>query len=157
MKFLALLFFSLASLGCTGTGSRPLKNGETLIVLGFPATSEGSPSPLLKYRLDKALDLYRRLNIGTIIVTGGAVQNRFAEADVMKEYLIGKGVPAQTIITEKRAGSTFGNAYYSSKLLKEFNLKNPIIVTSEEHEARAKWTFKLYLNNFRMAGELAEN
>lgn len=48
MKFLALLFFSLASLGCTGTGSRPLKNGETLIVLGFPATSEGVSKSLAK-------------------------------------------------------------------------------------------------------------
>lgn len=157
MKFLSPLLLILLFWNCTGAGKKPAKKGETLIVLGFPARPDGTPTPLMKYRLDKALELYRKRDIGTIIVTGGAVQNDYAEADVMKTYLIEHHVPEGIILTEKRANSTFGNAYYSSKILKEHNLENPIIVTSEEHELRAKWTFKFYLNNFRMAGELAEN
>lgn len=157
VKFLPLLLLTFLILNCAGAGTQPSRHGDTLIILGFPARPDGTPTPLMKYRLDRALELYGRRDVGTIIVTGGAVQNQYAEADVMKKYLVEHGVPEDIIITEKQAGSTFGNAYYSSRLLKELNLKNPIIVTSEEHEARAKWTFKLYVNNFRMAGELADH
>lgn len=153
-KTMKTCFFTILSflmMSCASGTEKPLRPGETIIVLGFPATEDGQPTPLMKYRLDKALRLINHRNIGTIIVSGGAVQNRFPEASVMKKYLMENGVPEDKIIVEDRATSTFGNAYESRKILKKYHLENPIIVTSEEHQPRAKATFSMYISEFRMA------
>lgn len=149
MRFL-FLFMLTIFFSCGSSESAIQKNGgQTMIVLGFPANADGSPSRLLKYRLDRALGVYKKEKISNIIVTGGAVQNRYAEADVMKQYLIEKGIKPEKIIAETRANSTFGNAYYSSKILRKLNSTNPIIVTSEEHEERAGKTFSIFISEFR--------
>lgn len=151
MKAHLLIVLSFLLIACASGTETPLRPGETLIVLGFPATDDGQPTPLMKHRLDKALKIIASRDVGTVIVTGGAVQNRFSEASVMKKYLVNKGVPEAKIIVEDQAKSTFGNAYESRKILKKYNLENPIIVTSEEHQARAKATFSMYISKFRIA------
>lgn len=147
----ALLIF--ATLNCRGgiPDEQSETDKETLIILGFPANADGTPSVLMKYRLDKALKIYNPEKTVAIITTGGAVQNKFEEAVVMKNYLVQKGIPAEKIFAETSAKSTFGNAHYSSKIIKKKNLPNPVIVTSEEHRERAAWTFSLFLKNFRVA------
>ena len=126
-------------------------DGKTLIILGFPATEQGLPTPLLKKRLDLALDIYEREKIGHIIVTGGAVRNKYTEAEVMKEYLIANGVENSRIITETNSSSTFENALRSRRIMKKLRLSNPIIVTSPEHRERASKLFSIFYRSFTMA------
>lgn len=144
------LFFLVIS--CTASSSEPKRpTGETLIVLGYPADQNGAPTAIMKWRLEKAFDIWEKTKATTVIVTGGAVQNDFAEAEVMKNYLIRKGIPDSVIIAENRSGSTIENAINSKKILKKLGLKNPIIVTSPEHRDRAKNTFEFFMRDFRMA------
>ncbi len=146
-SYLIILLF--AAVSCTVNTSGRTELGETLIILGFPANEDGTPSKLLKYRLDRALQIYRQEQVSHIIVTGGAVQNDHTEAEVMKTYLMKNGIPEEKIITETRANSTFGNAYYSSRILKKIKAKNPVIITSEEHEERAGKTFSVFISDYR--------
>ncbi|MBW7914849.1 MAG: YdcF family protein, partial [Taibaiella sp.] len=71
-----------------------MKSAENiLIVLGYPADNDGNPGPILKARLDKAIELYRNGVARKIIVTGAAVDNEFVESEVMAVYLVHNGIP----------------------------------------------------------------
>lgn len=148
MRFLTL-FCTILLLSCASKPENASVPTSAMVVLGFPANEDGTPSSLLKYRLDKALSVFKKEKIDRIIVTGGAVQNKYPEAEVMKKYLIQKGISEKIIITETRAKSTFGNALYSSRILKELNAQNPVIVTSEEHEERAGQMFSIFISKHR--------
>ncbi len=149
ISFVALIFLTIFS--CKSNVEEKRLPGETLIVLGFPANDDGTASEVMKMRLDLALEIYQNKKVSTIIVTGGAVQNSYPEAEVMRNYLIEKGVKSSEIIMEKEAKSTFENAMKARKILKKYGLKNPIIVTTPEHRERAANIFRLFISEFRMA------
>src|SRR5271155_437737 len=73
---------------------------DVIVVLGA-AEYRGRPSPVLKARLDHALDLYRRHLAPYIMTTGGAGGDPvFTEGDVGRDYLTSQGVPPVEIIVE---------------------------------------------------------
>lgn len=90
---------------------------DYLIVLGAQIRDDG-PSAVLQYRLDAACD-YLRANENTkCIVTGGQGFNEHAaEANVMADYLIGRGIDPARIIREDRAENTEQNIGYSMVFL----------------------------------------
>src|SRR6202167_6025499 len=53
---------------------------DTLIVLGYPADSDGNPTPMELERVTEAVDEYERGVAPRMIITGGAAHNKFAEA-----------------------------------------------------------------------------
>src|SRR5579871_6556269 len=68
---------------------------DVILVLGA-AEYRGRPSPVLKARLDHALDLYRRHLARNIMTTGGAGGDPvFTEGEVGRAYLAAQGVPAE--------------------------------------------------------------
>ena len=72
------------------------------------AEYRGRPSPVLKARLNHALELYNRKLAPRIMTTGGAGGDPvYTEGGVGRSYLIGHGVPDEAVITEpNRAGRT---------------------------------------------------
>src|SRR5208283_3348087 len=68
---------------------------DVILVLGA-AEYRGRPSPVLKARLDHALDLYRKHLAPRIMTTGGAGGDPvFTEGDVGRDYLTSQGVPPE--------------------------------------------------------------
>ena len=66
---------------------------DAIVVLGA-AQYLGRPSPVLKARLDHALELYQRRLAPRIITTGGHGRgSKFAEGDVGQDYLLQQGCP----------------------------------------------------------------
>lgn len=111
---------------------------EVGIVLGA-ALWENEPSPALKERLNRALELYERGVIPNLIVSGGMDVNRatITEAEGMKNYLVKKGVPEQHIITENESRNTYENLAYSKLKMEEHGWGNAVIITHAYHGARA--------------------
>ena len=73
-----------------------------ILVLGA-AEYRGRPSPVLRARLDHALELYQRKLAPRILTTGGAGGDpAFTEGGVGRSYLMGKGVPSEAIMVEDR-------------------------------------------------------
>src|SRR6266699_1148268 len=73
---------------------------DVILVLGA-AEYRGRPSPVLKARLDHALELYNRQLAPRIMTTGGAGGDPvFTEGGVGRTYLIGQGVPDEAVIVE---------------------------------------------------------
>ena len=98
----------------TGRGE---PGGEVLIVLG--TTVNGTePSPMLRQRLDAALEYLNTYPESVCIVTGGkGDENNLSEAQCMFNYLTAAGIDAARITMEDRATSTVENLQNVRKML----------------------------------------
>ena len=66
---------------------------DAIVVLGA-AQYNGRPSPVLRARLDHALELYREELAPLVVVTGGVGRgDTTSEAAVGRRYLVAHGVP----------------------------------------------------------------
>ncbi|MCC3381029.1 YdcF family protein [Paenibacillus farraposensis] len=122
----------------TAASTTPLRPAQIGIVLG--ASMWGAePSPGLKERLEEALRLYRNGTVKRLIVSGGLDKPDFpyTEAEGMQRYLIDRGIPAQHIILENQATSTYENLLYSQQIMKEHGWTSSIIITHSYHGPRA--------------------
>ena len=98
-----------AGLIVSGMNGRGEPGGEVLIVLG--TTVNGTePSPMLKQRLDAAVEYLNAYPDAVCIVTGGkGDQVNLSEAECMFNYLTAAGIAADRITMEDRATSTVEN------------------------------------------------
>lgn len=125
-----------------------MKSAENiLIVLGYPADNDGNPGPILKARLDKAIELYRNGVARKIIVTGAAVDNEFVESEVMAVYLGHNGIPQEDIYIESQAKNTYENALMVSGMMHQKGYVHAIVVTSSFHRMRAETFFNRHIKN----------
>ncbi|MED1793278.1 YdcF family protein [Brevibacillus nitrificans] len=107
------------------------------IVLGAAVWGDG-PSPGLRERLEKAVWLYQKGYVSTLLVTGGLGEGkRRTEAAVMQEYLIEHGVPAEHILLESKSTSTYENLLYGQQVLATHPIKNTLIISHDYHLYRA--------------------
>ena len=106
--FLVLLLIPAALIigGMDGKGD---PNGEILIVLG--TTVNGTePSPMLRQRLDAAVEYLNAHPDTACIVTGGkGDEHNLSEAQCMWNYLTAAGIEESRITQEDRATSTVEN------------------------------------------------
>ena len=90
---------------------------DAIVVLGA-AQYEGRPSPVLRARLDHALDLWRRSLAPTVIVTGGTGEgDTTSEAAVGRRYMMQRGVPDSAIVVEDRGLTTSQSLHAVSELM----------------------------------------
>ena len=117
-----------------GMDGRGEPGGETLIVLG--TTVNGTePSPMLKQRLDAALDYLNTYPKAVCIVTSGKGDEvNLSEAQCMYNYLTAAGIDAGRITMEDRATSTVENLRNVRKML---DTNEVDILSSDFHLYRA--------------------
>ena len=65
---------------------------DCAVVCGYPAEADGSPSRILKTRVERAAELWKAGRVRFLLLSGGAVGNGFVEAEVMKAYAEDLGV-----------------------------------------------------------------
>jgi uncharacterized SAM-binding protein YcdF (DUF218 family) len=111
---------------------------DVIVVLGA-AEYRGRPSPVLKARLDHALDLYRRRLAPLIITTGGAGGDPvFTEGDVGRDYLTSQGVPPEAIVVESEGASTVASTALAGEKMRRMGLQSAIVVSDGYHIYRVK-------------------
>jgi uncharacterized SAM-binding protein YcdF (DUF218 family) len=111
---------------------------EVIVVLGA-AEYRGRPSPVLRARLDHALELYQRQMAPRILTTGGAGGDPvFTEGGVGRSYLMTHGVPADAIIVETEGDSTLESTAMASEIMRRMGLHSVIVVSDGYHIFRAK-------------------
>lgn len=112
---------------------------DYVVVLGSQIHSQ-EPGAILKCRLDKAAE-YAAENPDTYMILSGGQEKRKTdtEAQVMKRYLIEKGVPEEQLLLEERSTSTVENLAFSKMLMKEQGQGARVgILTSNFHLYRAQ-------------------
>jgi len=111
---------------------------DVIVVMGA-AEYSGRPSPVLRARLDHALDLWRRKLAPRILTTGGAGGDPvFTEGEVGRTYLTQRGVPPEAVIVEPEGESTAQSALAVGELLRRMDLHSCIVVSDGYHIYRAK-------------------
>lgn len=114
---------------------------DAIVVFGA-AQYNGAPSPVLKARLDHALELEERGLAPLIITTGGSGGDpRFTEGGVARDYLIQQGVAAERILAETQSQTTYENVLAASRLLHKRGAKSCIAVSDGFHLYRIKLMF----------------
>lgn len=106
------------------------------IILGAAVWPGGRPSPTLRRRTEAAGRLYLEGKVCGIIATGGSGRYPPAEAEVMRDILLGLGIPTQAIILESHARSTRDNLAFAQRLLPPG--AEAYIVTDRWHMPRAR-------------------
>lgn len=118
------------------------KNLNYIIILGSGLIGDKVP-PLLKSRLDKGSEIYKKQlekgNLVKIIVSGGQGPDELvSEASAMKKYLISQNIPNSDILVEDKSTTTFENMLFSKKIMDVRNKKYAcIFVTNNYHVFRA--------------------
>ena len=107
---------------------------DCIIVLGAGVRKDGSPSSMLKDRLDKGIELYNKGVAPKIIMSGDHGQRRYDEVNTMKKYAIEEGVPSEDIFMDHAGFSTYESIYRERDV---FEVKKAIIVTQKYHMYRS--------------------
>jgi uncharacterized SAM-binding protein YcdF (DUF218 family) len=111
---------------------------DVILVLGA-AEYRGRPSPVLRARLDHALELYSRKLAPRILTTGGSGGDPvFTEGGVGRSYLTLKGVPSDAIIVESEGESTVESTTMAAEIMHRMELQSVIVVSDGYHIYRVK-------------------
>jgi len=119
---------------------------DTIIVLGYPANADGTPSPEQRERVLEGVREYKSGVAPNIIMTGAAAHNQYIEADVMAQLARSQGVPASAILEDVQAQNTIQNIYYSAQIMHQHGMNSAEIVSSPSHLPRAA----LVINTFNV-------
>ncbi|MCD8508854.1 MAG: YdcF family protein [Bacillus sp. (in: Bacteria)] len=127
--------YQYSSIHHIGVNSMPV-DSDVIIVLGAGVWEHG-PSPALKARLDRAIEVYENGYGEVFIVTGGLGDFPPTEAEAMRDYLVGEGVPPEQIFLEPLATNTLENLQNSKVIMEEYGWRSAVIVTDVFHMKRA--------------------
>lgn len=111
---------------------------DAIVVFGA-AEYRGQPSPVLRARLDHALDLYRRGLAPRIITTGGhGGDPHFTEGEVGRSYLAKNDVPSEVILVDTAGETTMESATAVAEIMDRMRMSSCIVVSDGYHIYRVK-------------------
>jgi len=110
-----------------------LPGAPVALVLGAGLRARG-PSPILQSRLDTAVSLYNSQKIRFIIVSGDNREVSYNEPEVMKNYLVGQGIPENAIIKDFGGRRTVDSCWRAKNVFKASLVH---VVTQEFHMPRS--------------------
>lgn len=111
---------------------------DCLLVLGNTVNADGTLSPRLRGRLDKALDLYRARVSPTIFVSGGLGKEGHYEGTAMRQYLVAHGVPAAAILVDNAGNTTQATARNFAATAQVRHFSSVVVVSQFFHISRTK-------------------
>ena len=97
----------------------PKPDKDFMIILGCAIRKDGTPSPLLRDRLERAIafrneQLEKSGKELTFLTSGGkGADEVISESEAMKRYLMKRGIPERWILEEDESTSTFENMKFS--------------------------------------------
>ncbi len=133
------LFLMVTAIRVARTASlQELHSADAIVVFGA-AEYSGRPSPVLRARLDHALELFRRGLAPVIITTGGAAADpKFSEGGVGHDYLMHHGVPERSLIAETQGNDTAESAVRVGVIMRANGLHSCIAVSDAYHVFRIR-------------------
>jgi uncharacterized SAM-binding protein YcdF (DUF218 family) len=111
---------------------------QAIVVLGA-AQYAGKPSPVLRARLDHALDLWNRHLASLLILTGGTgAGDTTSEAAVGRNYVRKHGVPDSAILVENAGRTTSESMRAVAAMLEVRGLQSALLVSDPFHMLRLR-------------------
>ncbi len=150
--FTVFTYFECILLGSVICGFRAVRHTpqgfrDYILILGCGFRKDGTLSPLLKGRVDKALEFWhdqkKRTGKSAVLVPSGGQGSDeiMPESEAMARYLKSCGVPGDVILQENRSTNTYQNMEFSKTVIEaadpEAEKKNVLFVTTNYHVFRS--------------------
>ena len=134
-----LLFLVVTIVRIVETAERQEIHPADAIVVFGAAEYYGHPSPVLRARLDHALDLFHLGVAPVVITTGGAASDPFfSEGGVGRDYLMHHGIPERSLIAETQGRDTSESAVRVAVIMRANGLHSCVAVSDAYHVFRIR-------------------
>jgi vancomycin permeability regulator SanA len=117
-------------------------HSDVAVVLGNEVYLNGEPSPQLKARLDRAVELFRQQLFPKIVVSGAIEKSGIDETLGMRQYLMKQGVPAEAIFLDPRGFDTMATAEDMFALMNQHGWKRITVISQYFHLPRCRLAFR---------------
>lgn len=107
---------------------------DAVVVLGASVFADGTPSGILRDRLDDGIALYKEGVAPKLIMSGDNSTVSYNEVQVMKDYAISQGVPSYDIFCDHAGFSTYESMYRAKHV---FGAERIVVATQTYHLYRA--------------------
>ncbi len=111
-----------------------IEQADCIVVLGCQVRADGTPSDMLRDRLERGLELYFAGVAPKILMSGDHGQTEYDEVNTMKQYAINAGVPSEDVFMDHAGFSTYESIYRAKEI---FKAEKVVIVTQQYHLYRA--------------------
>ncbi len=121
--YLESLMASTVFCALTSASYKINKPMDYIIILGCAIRRDGSPTPLLRSRIDRAIAFDREQaekwgHHAKFVPSGGQGSDEvISEAESMKRYLMEQGIPEERILKEDKSVNTYQNMAFSKKVI----------------------------------------
>lgn len=115
-----------------------IEPADVAVVLGSKVMPDGTPSPRLKARLDRGIELFRENRVRFVLVSGGTGREGFSEGRVMRDYAVAQGVPEERVIMDEFGNTTRATADNAAWMMRERGLTSAIAVSQYFHITRTR-------------------
>ncbi len=109
-------------------------DADAVVVLGAAVHPDGTPSNMLRDRLDDGIALYQAGAAPKIIMSGDNGTASYNEVAAMKAYAVEHGVPAEDVFCDHAGFSTYESMYRAKHV---FGADRIIVATQTYHLYRA--------------------
>ncbi len=140
-----LLFLLIGSvvIAIAGLYDKP-HQADLAVVLGNKVRPDGTPSEMLKARLDHTVQLYRQGYFKRIPVSGGHGKEGYDEPVVMRSYLEAQGIPRDAIFEDNEGYTTWHTAQNTAHFLQQKHLGSVLIISQYFHMPRCQLAFSKF-------------
>lgn len=107
---------------------------QTAIIPGAAVLSNGGLSPILKDRVDMAIQLYKLKKVPKIIVSGDNSTISYNEVNPVRVYLLDRGVLDKDIFLDHAGFNTYSTMYRARDI---FKVNSVLVVSQSFHLPRA--------------------
>jgi SanA protein len=114
---------------------------QVAIVFGAEVKKDGTPSTVLRDRIETAVALYKTDKVEKLLMSG---DNRFVdynEPEAMRQYALTLGMPNSDIVLDYAGRRTYDTCYRAKEI---FGVNSAILVTQRFHLPRALFLCKAF-------------
>jgi vancomycin permeability regulator SanA len=134
LVFLFAVSYRTIDVRSTQDGGR---RADVILVLGSAVYPNEQPSPAMRARMNRAIELYRDGYAPYLILTGGLGLYPPEEAEVMRRLAVEAGIPQDVLFLDKDAHSTWESIVKTEEILGEKGWETVLIVSDPFHIYRA--------------------
>ena len=107
---------------------------ETAIVFGAGLRRDGTPTAILRDRVETAASLYLSGRVEKLLMSGDGQVEGYNEPEAMRQFALSLGVPDEAISLDFAGRRTYDTCYRAKEV---FGVKNALLVTQGFHLPRA--------------------
>lgn len=131
--FLPRLITGLAAIGRIYT-TQNAPNERVAIVFGAGLNRDGTPTTILRDRIETAAKLYFDGRAEKLLMSGDNSTINYNEPEAMRQYALRLGVPADAMVLDYAGRRTYDTCYRAKSI---FGVDRAILVTQSFHLPRA--------------------